>query len=153
MNEFVALGAEAELAITVLVSNASLARSVVGAPIAAVQAQLQKRRIALLAGMHEQSAMWEATASAKTAALSLGAATSSLLPTGDASAPAEAEDGKGGGGGKRKRQKRKHAPAPTTTATTGTSFYFSVADELLEQWQSTLSELDPQMVIVPAWNI
>jgi hypothetical protein len=153
MNELVTRGAEAELAITRLVSNASLARSFVGTSIAAVQAQLQKRRIAHLASMHEKSAIWKATASAKTAALPLGTATSSLLPTGDARALAEAEDGKVGGGGKTKRQKRKHAPAPTTTATTGTNLYFSVADELLAEWQSTLSELRPQTVSVPSWSL
>jgi hypothetical protein len=153
MNELVTRGAEAKLAITVLVSNASLARSVVGTPIAAVQAQLQTRRIAHLASMQLQSATWKATASAKAATLSVGAATSSLLPTGDARAPAQAEDGNGDDGGEAKRRKRDHAPAPTTTETSNTSVYFSVAGELLALWQSTLSALYPQMVIVQAWSL
>jgi hypothetical protein len=148
MNELVTRGAEAELAITRLISNASLPRSIVGALIAAVQAQLQKRRIALLASMHEQSAMWEAMAYTKAAALSLGAATSSLLPTGNARAFAEEEDGEGNDGGDPKRQKRQYALAPTTTTMTDTSFYFSVADQLLAEWKTTLSALHPRMVSV-----
>jgi hypothetical protein len=153
VNELVTRGAEAEVAITRLVSSASLARSLVGTSIAAVQAQLQKRRIAHLASMHEQMTMWEAMASAKAAALPLGAATSSLLTTGDAPAPTKEEDGDVNDGDEANRQVREHAPATTTTAMTDRSLFFSVADLLLSQWQTTLSALHPQMVIVPPWSL